>query len=444
MTEPQGHQEARAAIRPVKEGAEDELLAKAGVVAVDIAEKESEGKPTGDLSIVVYVEKKQPLTKLSAANKVPKEIDGIPTDVQEMQIELQAVERLEDEALVDTSDYPTLKGGISIGPQRSIYLTPPAVPNPGNYTFVGTLGAMVKDRNTGAAMGLTNFHVACVDSTWAVGNRQVQPGRPDGGAVSDDFGQITRAVLSTMVDGAVLKVDDGQPWVAEVAEIGAVAGKQTAAVGMAVQKRGRTTEHTYGSVSSVDFTVTVPYGDGIGSRTLRHQIRINTDASRSARFSDRGDSGSVIMTQERKVVGLLFAGSTDGRFTFANPIQSVLDELDVDLLEPPVVTVTRPLVTCLRTRLTVLCPTRDLSRCFTRDPSLCFVRTRNTPLCDIDIRTRFVCRPPWPGIPGRPGQFGDLGEDGSSEGHDGEDYLAGYLAALEEVAAVIDGATEQE
>ena len=51
---------ARSAIRPVKESAEDDLIARDGVVAVDIAEKITDGQPTGQLSIVVFVEKKKP------------------------------------------------------------------------------------------------------------------------------------------------------------------------------------------------------------------------------------------------------------------------------------------------------------------------------------------------------------------------------------------------
>ena len=79
----------RAAIRPVKESIEDELIAKPGVVAVDIAEKETDGKKTGELSIVVFVEEKKPKSKLGKGAAIPTEIDGVKTDVQELVIELQ-------------------------------------------------------------------------------------------------------------------------------------------------------------------------------------------------------------------------------------------------------------------------------------------------------------------------------------------------------------------
>ena len=464
------HEQAarRAAIRPVKESVEDELIARPGVVAVDIAEKETDGQKTGELSIVVFVEQKKPTSKLSKSAAIPKEIDGIKTDVQELVIELQPAMRKLDtgELFVDAADYPTLAGGIGIGPRRSVFLSPPDVPSAGNYVFVGTLGAMVRDRASGATMALTNFHVACVNNTWAVGNRMVQPSLVDGGAPTGEFGSLTRAALSDNIDGAVITVDAAEPWTATVTGVGDVAGSTPATVGMAVQKRGRTTEHTFGSVASTDFTVTINYGSDVGSRTLRHQIRINTDTSRNPRFSDHGDSGSVVLDMSRNVVGLLFAGSNDGSMTFANPIQAVLDELSVDLLVPTVSPVTRPISTCLRSRITICFRTRTDASCptvVTRVPALCpTVVTRQyvcdvitrpstcevtrLPVCDLQV-TRSGCtlptracggdfEPPidrWVNRP-RSGEYGSS-FDGIEAAAD-DAYWAGYLAALEEVETI--------
>ena len=84
-------------------------------------------------------------------------------------------------------------------------------------------------------------------------------------------------------------------------------------------------------MASAEATLSLDYGDGLGTRTLRHQVRIVTDTARSPRFSEGGDSGSVVMDMDRNVVGLLFAGSTDGSTTFANPIAAALDELGAEL-----------------------------------------------------------------------------------------------------------------
>ena len=332
------HEQAaqRAAIRPVKESVEDELIARPGVVAVDIAEKEKDGKKTGELSIVVFVEQKKPTSKLAKGAAIPKEIDGIKTDVQELVIELQpAYRQLDDgELFVDPADYPTLAGGIGIGPRRSVFLSPPDVPAPGNYVFVGTLGAMVRDRATGATMGLTNFHVACVNNTWSVGDRQVQPSLVDGGAPTGEFGSLTRAALSENIDGAVITVDASEPWTATVTGVGDVAGSTAATVGMAVQKRGRTTEHTFGTVASTDFTVTINYGSDVGSQHAAppdpHRHR---HVAQPALLGPRGLGlgRSRHLAQRRRSA---LRRSNDGSMTFANPMQAVLDELGVDLLSP--------------------------------------------------------------------------------------------------------------
>lgn len=444
---------ARATIRPVKERVERDLIAQPGVVGVDIAEKETGGQPTGELSIVVFVEKKLASSRVPTSQQIPEEIDGIKTDVQELVIELQAghAVRLEGEyPLVDPAAYPTLSGGIGIGPLRSVFLSPPDVPAAGNYVFVGTLGAMVRDRASGATMALTNFHVACVNNTWSVGDRMVQPSLVDGGTGAGQFGSLTRAVLDASTDGAVITVDAGKTWSASVTGIGDVNGQAAATIGMAVQKRGRTTEHTFGTVVSTDFSVSIDYGTGVGVVLLTHQVRIQTDTSRSTRFSDHGDSGSVVVDSNRNVVGLLFAGSNDGTWTFANPIQAALDDLGVDLLlAPSIPKLTKPLLACFSTKLTTLCPPETyISRyviCrpskFTLCPSkftLCLSKSvlcpTSIPLCDVQI-SKPVCGPDFPDLPDGPidipgGRFG-YGQSGDAEA---ESYWAGYLTALEELA----------
>lgn len=445
--------QARARIRGTKQAAEADLLARKNVIGVDIADKETDGKNTGQLAIVVFVDAKQPMSKLSAADRVPKEIDGIPTDVQEMTVELQGpsmelVDKVTPE--VDTTTYTTLHGGISMGPLRSVHLEPPDVPSAGNYIFAGTLGAMVRDRGNDATMALTNFHVACVNNTWSVGDRMVQPSLLDGGTSSNQFSSLTRAALSDAVDGAVVTVDTGKSTSATIQDIGDVAGHTTATVGTAVRKRGRTTELTYGTVVSTDFTVTIDYGSDVGSRTLHHQIRVQTDTTQSARFSDHGDSGSVVVDGNRMVVGLLFAGSSDGQWTFANPIQSVLDELNVDLMVAPVVT--RPIISCLNTRLTVCNVTRSVTCVLTRTAGCNLTRTASclvsrVVLCDVtratwcpvptriptcNLLTRAGCDFPDPG-PG-PVEGGRADWHGyGAEADVPEEYWAGYLAALEEI-----------
>jgi hypothetical protein len=441
-----------AAIRPVKQRIEDELLARPGVVGVDINEKVTKGQPTGELAIVVYVEEKKAKNKLGAADVIPSEIDGIPTDVKQERIELHAsrVAVTEIAPFVDATKYATLHGGISMGPCRSVHLVPPDVPAPGDYIFVGTLGAIVKDRVTHAAMALTNFHVACVDNGWSVGNTMCQPGRNDGGTCPTDvFGTLTRAALSTHVDGAVVSISSSKTTDCSIEEIGAVKGQAVAALNIAVRKRGRTTGLTYGKVTSVDASVTIDYGDGLGSHTLKNQIRVEPDTSKSAQFSDHGDSGSVVVDANNKVVGLLFGGSSAA--TYANPIQSVLEELNVDLCVKPTIVLTKPIICGPLVTKAIVCQinTKSVSCQIVTRPVICNVVT--TPTVCL-VKTRLVCPvvtaacPPrslacGPFHPGLPSERPVVGRTGSEElgdlyGQPGADateeaFWLGYYTALD-------------
>lgn len=322
----------KESIRRVKKRIEEELLDLANVHAVDIGEKITGGEPTGELSIIVYVDEKK--KQVAAKDKVPPEIEGIKTDVQEEEPdELHpALLRLEpDELLVDVTRYSTLMGGMSLGPCRAIYMEPPDVEAAGYYVTVGTLGAIVTDKTSGAPLMLTNFHVAAVDNAWSVGDDMAQPSRVDGGRCpSDRVGALQRGVLSSNVDGAVVSIED-RPYSCEIVSIGDVRGTRPAAVGMAVRKRGRTTELTHGVVISTDYTTTIPYGDGLGSVTLVDQVRIAVDAAQSTMFGTNGDSGSVVADAEGYVVGLYFAGGASGTRGVANPIAKVLAELNIEV-----------------------------------------------------------------------------------------------------------------
>ncbi len=158
----------------------------------------------------------------------------------------------------------------------------------------------------------------------------------------------------------------------------------------------------------------------------------------------------MVVDSNRNVVGLLFAGSNDGTWTFANPIQAALDDLGVDLLlAPSIPKLTKPLLACFSTKLTTLCPPETyISRYVICRPSkltlcpskftLCLSKSvlcpTSIPLCDVQI-SKPVCGPDFPDLPDGPidipgGRFG-YGQSGDEEA---ESYWAGYLTALEELA----------
>lgn len=335
MTE---NQPSLQSIRRVKRQVELDLVDLANVHAVDIGEKITDGTPTGELSIIVYVDKKR--KQIAAKDRVPEEISGIRTDVQESEPDVLhplAVRIADDEVLVDKTRYATLEGGMSIGPCRAIYLEPPDVDEAGWYIFVGTLGAIVKDKDSGDPLILTNFHVAMVDDTWSVGDDMAQPSRLDGGVCPGDrVGALLRGSLSHHVDGALISIED-RPHVCEILDIGGVKGTKTAADGISVRKRGRTTELTHGTVISTNYTTTINYGDGLGSVTLIDQLRIQVSDPPSSMFGTNGDSGSVVVDDDEYIVGLYFAGTPSGDYGVANPIADVLGELNIEVCTKPII-----------------------------------------------------------------------------------------------------------
>ncbi len=105
-----------------------------------------------------------------------------------------------------------------------------------------------------------------------------------------------------------------------------------ASVGMQVQKYGRTTGFTSGSINAVNVDVDVcyfPLTETICFPGFEAHF-VNQFSITPGPFSASGDSGSlVVATGSNNPVGLLFAGG-DG-LTIANPIDAVLQRFDVTI-----------------------------------------------------------------------------------------------------------------
>ncbi len=323
----------REDIRPVKRVWEDALLAHPGVVGVDIAEKVSGGVATGRLAIVVHVEVKRDLAEVGPGEAIPAEIEGVPTDVVVHHVGLEPV--AVDPAFPDR--VRPLAGGVSFGP-----LDPVTVADEGSAavrSVNGTLGLLVTEPGTGRSLALTNWHVAAGDGVEDVGSAWAQPALADEGAPRDRVGVLARGVLTERVDAAVVALAPGVPWVPGIVGIGPVTGWADAQIGTRVRKHGRTTGLTAGVVASVDFTTVVDFGPGTGRRTLRDQLRV--EPSGSDRFSAGGDSGSVLVDDDGRVVGLHWSGEDDGSFAVASPIRVVLGTLGVQVATPATVRAAR-------------------------------------------------------------------------------------------------------
>lgn len=205
------------------------------------------------------------------------------------------------------------------------------------YCSAGTLGARVL--KGGNVYILSNNHVLARENEAHIGERIMQPGNFDtDGCDSPDslvIGHLAQLIPINFGDTNTVDAAIASTTTAAVADTTFSGGYgapnstiKSATINMLVQKCGRTTGCTHGQVSAVDATINVQYTAGVA--TFLHQIVISP-ISRRTPFSDSGDSGSLIVTDDPDAypVALLFAGSRST--TIGNPIGAVLSALGVTI-----------------------------------------------------------------------------------------------------------------
>lgn len=203
----------------------------------------------------------------------------------------------------------------------------------------GTIGCRVKNAQ-GQVFALSNNHVYANSNAASIGDNELQPGPYDGGVnPADAIGTlydfqtidfngsnnyIDAAIASTTTDlvGYATPTGDGYG-VPNVTTVSAY-------VGQTVQKYGRTTGWTHGTVSELNVTVDVCYAQR-GLKCTKLARFVNQIGITPGTFSDGGDSGSLIVTDNanKNPVALLFAGSSTR--TLANPINAVLQRFGVTI-----------------------------------------------------------------------------------------------------------------
>jgi hypothetical protein len=327
-----------AQARRVKDTHVFDLLGKRNVVGVGLGYKVSQGVSTGELSLIVSVTRKADVSALAAEDLVPRALEGVKTDVVE-------TGRLRALDLGPRDRWrPVVPPGVSIGHYR---------------ITAGTFGCLV--RRGDEVFILSNNHVLADVNRGQPGDAVLQPGPADGGTADDriatladyvpiDFGTSEaecpyatllaktlnyvagalgsshqlQAVKKTAgvnrVDAALARPLSPDLVKNEILYIGAPTGVGEATLGTEVQKAGRTTGHTQGFVTQIDATVRIDYEGP--SAFFSGQIVAGP-------MSQGGDSGSAVLDMDKRVVGLLFAGSDAA--TIFNPISEVLTALNVEL-----------------------------------------------------------------------------------------------------------------
>lgn len=69
-------------VKAVKERYKKQLFSLPNVISLGIGPKIREGQSTGETAIKVFVSKKVDQGDLEAQDRVPTELDGVPTDVE--------------------------------------------------------------------------------------------------------------------------------------------------------------------------------------------------------------------------------------------------------------------------------------------------------------------------------------------------------------------------
>jgi len=210
--------------------------------------------------------------------------------------------------------------------------------------FSGTLGSMVQDADENEYI-LSNNHVLADTNKAKPGQLILQPGLIDVAclrAKSNAVATFSSSVKirfggpSNQVDTALAAVVPGQvsPYIMFVGGIAdTVVGDP--ALGMPVQKMGRTSCLTTGTVAALNANVTVNYSDVVKHPRLANFINqiLVTGSVLTPTFGAAGDSGSLIVSQDDcpQAVALLFAGNGNG-LTIANPITSVLSATNTSMV----------------------------------------------------------------------------------------------------------------
>ena len=97
-------------------------------------------------------------------------------------------------------------------------------------------------------------------------------------------------------------------------------------VGQDVQKYGRSSDQTNGTITAINATVLVGYDTG----TARFEDQIIIESRKP--FIKPGDSGSLLVDDPgREAVGLLFAGNQNGKLAVANEIDNVLAAFNITI-----------------------------------------------------------------------------------------------------------------
>jgi hypothetical protein len=302
------------AVMAVQDRHTHELLATPEVVGTATGLTEA-GRP----AILVFTRREV------GAGRIPETLEGVPVvvkitgEILSMRASAAAQGRVKNTATFT----PPVPIGVSTGNIREC--------------SAGTISARVKD-GAGNIFALSNNHVYALENSAPIGSAVLQPGLYDTQCLQNgnnvigtlyDYVTINFGGGNNTVDAAIAASSTGLLGNATPPGGYGTPGSATiaASLNQAVQKYGRTTSLTRGTITGINATVNVSYSTG--TATFVNQIVVSSNKP----FIKPGDSGSLLVTDDAAAhpVGLLFAGNANGSFAVANQIGNVLASFGVTI-----------------------------------------------------------------------------------------------------------------
>lgn len=304
------------------------------VFGVGVARKIVAGKKTETLCIRLYVVQKLPESVIPEAARLPKAMDGVPTDVVEApppRFHMPQVRRRQFDCSTDRRKRQRpIVGGIS----AAHYAV--------NITTLGCFCRSTLAVDYGRRYMLSCNHAfANMNNGTLLVDPILQPSPGDGGGSSPDgdiVGHLARFVplqldgsTPNYVDAAIAELAPGVEVRREICTIGSLQGIKAARENMRVRKHGRTSGYTEGIIDSVNFDWTIPYTTGAATHWVRISRHLLVTPVGYPSFGLPGDSGSVVVARDsRRAVGLYIAGTTGG-YAIASPIGKVCSALKISI-----------------------------------------------------------------------------------------------------------------
>jgi hypothetical protein len=297
-----GRRAAVAAAIEVQERSSEALLVQPGVAGTAVG-IDAFGQPV----IRVY-------TTGVGVTRIPDVIEGVPVVV-----EVSGAFR----PFALTGRYRPVPIGVSVGNA--------------NECLPGTIGAVLV--RGGQRFLLSANHVFARQNQAALGEPIVQPSRPDASAACDpspprnmvaqlsDFEPLRFDGTDNTIDAAIALLTSDAACGTLPEFYGAPGAPIAAVAGTPIQKVGRTTGLTHGTITGINGKVNIFYAGG--------KARFTGQIMTSRAFGDFGDSGALVVSDDaaRHAIGMVFAGGSNGS-AVVNPIGAILTRFGATVCGP--------------------------------------------------------------------------------------------------------------